>query len=281
MDNYQIARQAGGLVWHYKFLWVLGFLASVVQFVNQALGEDGTASSGAGGAGAAAAESGPLTTGELALAILVLGNIVGLFILLWLISVVANSALLYSVAELDAGRPAGLWSALKAGIRFVPRMMAASILLYLPVLLLTGAAFVIALVAEMQSPGGADALFLPFLCVVLLYLLLAWPILSFTHRAIVMERKGIFAAIRLGKDVFLKKIAPTYGLVFLVIAYGIPAGLVVFGAQAVHPLVGLVVIAIVVAFMAAFQSAAFTLAFREWVGLRAEVLPDEGQLALA
>jgi hypothetical protein len=281
MDNTQMARQAWGGVQDHMFLWVLGFLSSVIRLIDQAPDLYDLGNSGAEGAGAAVEQAAPLTGGELALEILILGNMIGLFLLLWLISAVANSALLYSVAELDANKPAGLWSALKTGIRFVPRMIAASILLYLPLLLLTGAVFVVAFVSEMQPTGNANALILPLLCVVMLYMLFMLPLLAFTHRAIVVERLGVFAAIRRGKGVFLKKIGPTFGLAILVFTYAIPFLLAVLVASAIHLVVGIVVATIVVSILAAFQSAAFTLAYREWTGMRAEVQPGEVQLAPA
>jgi hypothetical protein len=279
MNNSQIVREAWRLAWRHKYLWVLGFLASFFNYGTQAL----MASAGQepAGAGGAAIEPAPLTAVEATMVIVGLGSVVVMFVLLWLVDMAAGAGLYHAVNELDEDRPVGLWPALATGIRCLPRLVTVTILLYLPLVLLPILALAVGFMAEMSVAGGADLVLLAAAGPALLYLFVMLLALEFAQRAIVLERRSVLAAIRYAKVILMTKFGTIVGLAAWVFLYSLPLLLLMGVFTAVNDTFGSLVAIMAAPVFAAFQSASFTLLFRQWMRQTVEVPLEEIQLALA
>ena len=240
MDYGNLLSRAWRIVWHNKYLFVLGFLAALgsggqrspqssYQFSDnfsfdemaqplQAMRQFW-------------AEFGPLLLTLLAAAI-VFGLIA------WLLSLIAQAGLIDGVQQIEQGGSPGLGGSLRAGGQHLGRMIGLNLILYAPVWLFGLIMTVIGLVAfaaiiveqdatPLRAFGILAACLVPVSCIAALYGLIATFVYPFAQRSIIISRLGILDGIRQGWHVLRRNLGNIVLLALLFLVMGFFVGLVV------------------------------------------------------
>jgi hypothetical protein len=247
MDFGNLLSRAWRIVWHNKFMLLLGFLA--------ALGSGGGRGNSNFNFGRNDYHLGPGTADDIATFFgrfgpLILGLICFLFfvaIVLWLLRLTAQAALISSAARLDAGETVTFGDAFSAGVRKLGRMMGINILLYGPFTLLglLMVAFFLSMVgtavvneiaggsatdiqAVLGSLGVLGACFACLLCLLVPLLILVSAVYPFAQRGAVLQDMGVAASIGHGWSVLKANLADIILLALLFIVIGFVFGIIAF-----------------------------------------------------
>lgn len=255
MDFGATISRAFNIVLKHRVLWVLGFLASLA-------GGLGSASNSLNAQGSAFTSTGP--SGELSPEAerfferivtdpgLIIGALTGLLcvvllisLALWVISIIAQGALIGGVRQIEDEGGATFGQAWSAGARRFWPLLGLSLLLALPglallvlFLLLFGGTLIPIIAATASGDESASAAVAGSLlvllcgggalaCVGLLYAIIAAALQTFGERAIVLENKGVIEAIGRGWEVFRGNLGNIIVLALLMFVIGLVVGFVI------------------------------------------------------
>lgn len=244
MDFGELLSRAWKICWNNKFLFILGFLASLTaggggggnNFSSQFSGTNGTLPPGF-------AENMERIM-EAALPLFVILGCVGLILGLafWLVSLIAQAGLIRSANRLDQEETVSFGASFSAGLGYLGKMVLLNIVLYLPVIVLVIIGFValfstvgMSLVGSFSqgaSRTGEVLGSLGFLgaCVSIMLVCLALPlglvvtaIYPFAQRSIVLGSLGVSDGIRHGWKVLSQNIGEIVllAIFFLVLGVGV------------------------------------------------------------
>ena len=251
MDYGNLLKRSWDIVWHNKFLFILGFLA--------ALGSGG--SNGNGGAngnfnyqfGSEDVPSEMLDQvtqfwtqyGALVIGVICLGVIVS--IILWLVRLVAQAGMISAVDRIEAGEKMTFSEAFSAGVGKLGRMIGVNVIMYGPFalfgLLAGGAGLATAWTAISSAAAGAsqsdiEALFggigifwvciACVACLIVPLVLFVSVIYPFAQRGAILQDLGVIDSIRHGWQVVKANAGDVVLLVVLFIVLGIVFGLATF-----------------------------------------------------
>ena len=280
MEYGKIVSRSINIVWHNKFLIVVGILAAL-----------GSGSFGGGGGGGGSGGNGSGGTGQFSefggeIAALAVGLIIALVcvvlfvaIVLWVISTIARGGLIASVDSIESGEKSGFRHSWSAGWHRAWTLLGIGLLPAIPGMVL----FVIGLLA-LGAYGGFFALFdeefatvglaglgvtiALFGCILVPIMLVLSILRNFAERACMLENLGVIDSYRRGTSVLMANLGEAFVLILLQIAIFIALGILLF-------LPGLVLILccflwplllVVQGFVTAAVSALWTLAWRTWTG---------------
>ncbi|RMG89120.1 MAG: hypothetical protein D6706_21890 [Chloroflexi bacterium] len=301
MDYSELVSRAWRIVWNNKYLWVLGFFA--------ALGSTGSGGSNfnfntGNFSGSPFSNVNPSVILALACFVLVLS------IVLWLLRLVSEAGMIDAVYRLDEGETVTLGEAFGTGTARLGRLIGVNLMLYAPMILVgLPTLFLVLFVSSSTSWMGdrQDLLdvgavlglcFLLLCCVLIPYLLVVAFIVPFATRGVVVLNLGITDSLRHGWQVLRQNFVEIFLLAVLFLVVNMVVGFMI-GIAFVPILFGLVIglgqsiemgslgTAEILLFAGAFlcmgiisaalqsvirawQSASFTLAYKEWVD---KVLP--------
>lgn len=301
MDYTRLLGRAWQITWHWKALWILGFLVG--------LGTGGTAGTPSYTMDSSSFERytyGPRLPPEI-LALLAAAVCLGLIIAIavWVVSTIARGGLIAGVQQVEDEGNTGFGQAWRVGVRRFWTLFGISILAGLPTLILVFAGvgtlvFLILLTVsgfQTSDAAGLTGILTSVLCggalccgAILLALVLA-QIRVYAERAAVLEGFGWIEAFKRGWQVLKENLGPTIVLWLIFFAIGLALASVIFGGLAIvfaptfpvfaQPdpgawllvpmcfggLLGAIVFAVISSVVETFSSAAWTLAYRELVGL--------------
>jgi len=307
MDYGKILGRAWEIIWRWKILWLLGFLA--------ALGSGGSGANTSYRFGEQDFQNGTLPNinwpviGGALVALACLGILVGLALLI--ISIIARGGLIAGVAQVEDDGSTGFARAWAVGATRFWTLFGIGVLVFLPLLLL----IIVVLLGVFALAGGSAALmsqgeqsvgplvgtFLaclcPGICLLIIFGIVLGQIQIYAERAAILEGLGWIDAFKRGWQVLRANIGPTVvlWLIFLVLGLVIGAIALAVSLPIVLPLVALlgnsggdmpsgaiwvpicglgllavVVSAVINSVVTAFTSATWTLAYRQ---LTAAALP--------
>ena len=227
-------------------------------------------------------------------------------IVMWLVSLIGEAGLIASVNRLELGEKMSLGAGFRAGLSYLKQMVGLSLLLFAPVFLvgLILAAVGLAAFFTIDSGNGGFApglgalglCILPLICVIFIYTIVAAFVYPFAQRSIIMDGYGVTAGLRHGWQVLKSNFVEILllAILFAVITFligavlalvAVPVALIsavpmAFGfmsdvtaltiGTAIIAAIGFIVLFIVASVVMAiprtWQSAAFTLGYREWTG---------------
>lgn len=252
MDYGNILRRSWTIVWHNKFMFLLGFLA--------ALGSGG--SGGSGGNSNFNVSSSELENNDFNLPPGIVENLerywqelAGLFVaflclliiiglIFWLLSLVGQAGLINSASRIDGGEKVTFSQAFTHGVSKLGSMVGLNLILYGPFILIGIATFAVAaalvgpsLIAEFSgNPGSFNdvtgALGGFFLCfAVLACLLVPLGILvniiyPFAARGLILQGLGAMESVRHGWKVLRQNVGDILILIVIFIVLGIGFGIV-------------------------------------------------------
>jgi hypothetical protein len=317
MDFGATISRAFRIMWDYKVLWILGFLAALGgSSGNSFQAPNFTNTISSGQVSPNVVDPNLIIAGASVFACLVL--IIG--IVLFVVGIIARGGLIAGVQQIETQGNTTFGQSWSAGAAKFWPMLGLNILLFLPLILLIillavlfGGAIVGIIAASgprgnNQNPGAAIGLLSGGLillcclaCVLAVYALLAMALQTFGERAIILESRGVMDSISRGWSLFRDNLGNTIllALVMAVISFviGIIAGAIVLAIllPTLFPLigdlgrngfvsagrtilavfgvlVGIVLGAIINTLFITFNSAAWTLAFRQFTGA-APVMP--------
>ena len=246
MDYGNLLRRSWDIVWHNKFLFVLGFLA--------ALGGGG--SNGGGGNTGFNFDSGDVPAeiieqlqqfwaqfGPLVIGLACLGFIIA--IVFWLIRLTAQGGMISAVSQIETGEKVTFGQAFAAGTSKLGRMVGLNVIMYglFTLLGLLAAGFALGTVgaaigAELAGASSADveALFGSLgvfgICVACLFcllvplLILVTAVYPFAQRGVILQDLGAVDSIRHGWEILKANTSDVVLLIILFIVLGIVFGVV-------------------------------------------------------
>jgi hypothetical protein len=264
MQYGQIISRALSITWRHKYLWLLALFAGE--------GAAGVSLPGSGSSGqrwnAPASENAPdwnhvpgWVSGHAALLWTTGIVLLALFVVLLLVSAVANGALVKAAAEHDAERPFTLGQAWNAGLAsFWPvlRLKLFALLVGISSVVVILGLFAIAFVSAgsgaAAAAAGAGVLGALLLVVAIPFWVAFAVALLFGVRAIVLDGLGASAALASGFRLIRRRLGRVALLWLLILAAGIAAGLAVgVGIALVTLLIGALIVG--AAFAGGFTSA--------------------------
>ncbi len=236
MDYGNLLKRSWDIVWHNKFLFVLGFLA--------ALGSGGT-NSGSRGNSQYNIGSGDFSGdmvhefqtfwtqyGALVIGVICAGTIVA--VILWLLRLVAQAGMIESVSRIEAGEKVSFGQAFSAGTAKLGRMVGVNVVMYGPFSLLGllafgggVAAFGTAIAAELSgasstdveaifgSLGVAGICFACFACLMVPVMIVVTAVYPFAQRGAVLQDLGVIDSIRHGWQIVKNNVADIVLLIVL------------------------------------------------------------------
>ena len=246
MDYGTLFKRSWDIVWHNKFMLILGFLAALSGVGR---GRSGNSSFNGGNFGldenfdpAFMEQAGQYLPIIISLACF------GIFIalLFWVLSAIAKAGMIDTASRVDAGEKSSLKLAWEAGKSKLGRMLGLDFALFGIVIFI---GFIGAVVgfgsfatvfanaeAGSLTPDSFGALesglgFFGFIiaclaCLLVPYLLVATVVLPFAQRAIVLEDRGVVESIKRGWQVLRNNIGDVLLLIVLFIMIGIVFGIV-------------------------------------------------------
>jgi hypothetical protein len=310
MDYGKVLSRAWEITWRWKVLWILGFLASLGQGLST--GNTGYRFNGEDWGRTTYA---PHISGEVwAIVATVACLAILICIALWVISVMARGGLIAGVQQVEEESSTTFLQAWRVGRKRFWTLFGISVLVALPILILTlilGALFIAGLVAtgvtadSVERPAAVLSTLVPTLCgggtlccgLILLAIVLG-QIQIYADRAAILEGLGWIDAFKRGWQVLKENIGPTFvlWLIFLVIGLVVAAVIVVAlmavalpfaaifqnvepGAWLIAPaccggLVALIAFATLNSIIQTFTSATWTLAYRELTSRAAKPAPE-------
>jgi len=273
--------RAWNIIWEHKFLILLGVLV--------ALG-------GAGGGGNVnislprgevpefdfrlprPEELGLPTGVVVGTAIVLIGIAIVIGIVLWAVSTIARGGLIAGVNAIESGAPSDFGPAWRAGWERKWALLGIGVLPAIPsfILAFIGLGAVAALYVLKAEPGprlaniGLVAPLVSLACILVPIAVVLSVLRTFANRACMLEGRGVFASYRRGAEVLLENIGPALVLFLLQLAIGIGLGIVFFVPGMVMALCFVLwpVLLLVQGAVASYFSTLWTLAWREWTGLR-------------
>ncbi|MCA9969121.1 MAG: hypothetical protein KC425_02845 [Anaerolineales bacterium] len=245
MDFGNLFSRAWQIVWRNKFLFVLGFLAS--------LGSNGGSNSSSirGDASSFDVPPGTMDTAEQFFAqyggLLLAGACVLMMlgIVLWLLRLTAQGGLISAADRIDRGEQVSFGEAFAAGASKLGRLIGVNLLMYGPFLLLGLLAFGVfgltvgtAVLQELSGGSAAEEILTAFLgffaCFGLLACLLVplWLLVSliypFAQRGVVLGERGVVDAIRHGWQIVRANAGDVLILAVIFVILGIVVGFAAF-----------------------------------------------------
>jgi hypothetical protein len=249
MDYGNLLKRSWDIVWHNKFLFVLGFLA--------ALGSGGGSGGGSGNSNFSFDSSDVPAEmlvqiqqfwaqyGALVIGVICLGMIVG--IILWLVRLVAQAGMISAVDRIESGEKMTFSEAFSAGVGKLGRVVGVNVVMYGPFTLfgllaggfgLVTAWTAISSAAAGASPSDIEALFgglgifgICIACLACLFvplMLFVTVIYPFAQRGAVLQDLSVIDSIRHGWQVVKTNTGDVVLLVVLFIVLGIVFGLATF-----------------------------------------------------
>lgn len=301
MDYFEIIKKAASITWKHKYLWVLGFIVALAggggNFSNSFNYNSGNADFSKAGQGLSDFYAAYLV---IIIFIAAIAALVGLVI--WVASIMAQAGLVGSVDRIEQGETPSLAEAFRIGAGHFWRVLGLNILVGLIVFVMVMIVVVpFGIIIWAVTAKGLDnsAITATFVCVILaliIAILLATVAAVFLSvaaiyavRLIVLEKSGVFAALRGGFALMKKKKGPTFVTFLLVMVIsalagsvlaipglliGIPAVVMMIGGLAANniglvtmAIFGLLLSSLVVAFfngvLEVYRSGVWTLTFRE------------------
>jgi hypothetical protein len=313
MDYGKVLTRAWEITWHWKVLWILGFLASLTR-ASTSGSNTGYEFSGSEW-GSTYGPYIPPRVVALLVAITCLAFI--LAIALWVVSVIARGGLIAGVQQVEEEGSTRFGQAWRAGASRFWTLFGLSILTALPIFVLVilgiGVMILIILgtigVFDTSEALGATGILASILCggaiccgAIVLAIVLN-QIRVYGERAAVLEGMGWIEAFVRGWHVLRENLLPTliFWLIFLVLgfalgalifaailAFGVPFGFFAalggpkLGGWMVAPicfggLVVMIVLALIASIVETFISATWTLAYRELTGLAAAPVDETAE----
>lgn len=236
MDYGNILRRSWQITWQYKFMILLGFLASLGSGIGSSNTNYQT--------NAGELESLPFIGGDAAwlpaLGALALGAFCFLFILgiaFWLLQLVAEAGLIDGAARLDSKQSSSFGEAMRAGWRKLGTLVGLNLVLFggffllLMVFVVLFGASIVGAFAGSAAGGeeamtalaglgvGLVALFCCLLCGLILLGVVLGVVYTFAQRAVVLEDQGVINSIRRGWQVIRENLGEV--VVLLIIFFGI------------------------------------------------------------
>ncbi len=287
MEYGKIIKQALGIAWRKKYLWVFGFFASM----------------GGGGGGnyrnfldkddALGAFSGARDwilshLGMLALLILVA---VGLFIILLVLYLVSKGGLIKSVSQISKDQPDSFEKTMGYGLHYFWRMFGIDILFGLSLVLLLGITTMPAILMIMMGGAGVKVLGVVWIVLLILpviaFMYCLGLVANFSYQIAVIEDKTVFDAIpdayhlfkkNVGRSVLLGLIiigiALLYVIAFIIAMVILAIPFIILGVVNIWAglipgiVIGLPLILIISAIYGTFASGYWTLAYHELSALK-------------
>lgn len=245
MDFGELLSRAWKICWNNKYLFVLGFLASLTAGGGgnnsnyQFSGSNGTLPPGF-------AENMERIM-EAALPLFIVLGCVSLFLGLafWLLTLIAQAGLISSANRLDQGEKVSLGASFSAGLGYLGKMVILNLILYFPVIILVIIGFIALFSTVGMSIFGAlsegagrtgevlGSLGLLGACISIMLVCLALPlglmvtvIYPFAQRGLVLGNLGVSDSIRHGWKVLTQNIGEIVLLAIFFLVLGVGVGFV-------------------------------------------------------
>jgi hypothetical protein len=282
MEYGKIISRAANLVWQNKFLILVGILAGCGsgQFTG------GGGGGGAGGDGNVTGSTPSLTNEQVGLIVgvglAILCVIVVIGVVVWVVSTVARGGLIASVDDIESGQKSSFRQAWSAGWERVWTLLGIGILPAIPTFILglaglvgfasyggllafLGGDFEEAAIAVGASLG--TALVIVACCVAPIGIVLS-IVRNFAERACMLEGLGVVDSYRRGANVLMANLGEAIVLILIQIGIFIVLGILLFLPGLIALLCCFLwpLLLALQGFAEAFQSALWTLAWRNWTG---------------
>jgi len=241
MDYGKVLGKAWEIIWRWKIIWVLGFLASLGQGVTTPFSyqynEEDLRNIGINiDAGTLDVALEDFIAGFVGVAIAVTCLAIIIGIILWIVSIIARGGLIASVKQVEEEGTTSFGKAWRAGARKFWTLFGLGVLAQLPILILViiGIVFLwTVVIASLDFSGGMDVgafiasvatsslLCICSLCCILLPLsLILDQIRVYGERAAILEDMGWIDAFKRGWQVIRENLGPTLivWLIFLAIS---------------------------------------------------------------
>jgi len=244
MDYGNLLRRSWQVTWQYKFMILLGFLASLGSGFSNGNGSSYRAN-------ANDLQSVPFLDGNMdavlpALGALAMGAFCFLFILgiaFWLLKLVSEAGLIDAAYHLDSGQESSFRTAMSTGWHKLGSLVGLNILLFWPLALLALLIAALLGVSVVGAIGGAAysgqealgalagvgvgliALFCCLMCGLILLGLAVGVVYTFAQRALVLEDQGVVGSIRRGWHVVRDNLSEVIILLILFLLIGLAVGI--------------------------------------------------------
>ena len=258
MDYGYIFRRAFEITWRFKFLWIFGILGGGSygssfgggpnSSFDPSMFESGNRTRPRSSAGAESVEH-FFNSIDPGIIIAVFLLLVPLFIALLVIGIIFRGALIGSIADIEAGRAAGLGAGWRRGVRCFWRLLGQGLLVFavilavaIPVIIL-----VVALTAgvAIATLGIGLIILIPLL---ILGILLLIPIfigltivLEYAQREIVIRDQRIIASLRTGYWLLRRNLGPSLLVWLITVGIGLGVGIVFLVGLLIAALPGIAV----------------------------------------
>ena len=294
MDYGNLLKRAWTIMWTHKYLIALGVLAT--------LGNGGFSSSGSQyNVSEEDFQSLPdflpqpdlsrlsssIGAAELAIIAVIIGVLLVVFLVIWALSQIAHGALIAGVDMIETGRDSSLGIAWQAGWRrgwtligiglvpLIPTLFVAGAVLAGGVLFLgLGAAFGRGFDPSLAG-GGAIAIVLALLCIILPVLLVVGFLCNLAYRACMLEETGVWASYRRGWQVLRDNLGEVVLIAVLALVIGVGLFIVLLFPTVIMALCCVLwpLLLLIQGAIAAYFSTVWTLAWREWTGAQPAAAP--------
>jgi hypothetical protein len=310
MDYGKVLSRAWEITWRWKVLWILGFLASLGQGFGG--GNTGYQFNSEDWGRTTYVDYIPGEVWAILAAVACLAILIG--IALWVISVMARGGLIAGVQQVEDESSTSFLQAWRVGRKRFWTLFGISVLVALPILILTlilAALFIAGLVAtgvtadSVERPAAILGTLVPtlfcggtFCCGLILVAIVLGQIQIYADRAAILEGLGWIDAFKRGWQVLKENIGPTLVLWLIFLVIGLVVGAVIAvglmavalpfiaifrnvepGAWLIAPLccgglVAVIAFAALNSIIQTFTSATWTLAYRELTGRAAKPAPE-------
>ncbi len=271
MDFGDLFSRAWRIVWHNKFMFVLGFMAAL----GSAGGSGGSSSFRSSGGGPGFGQE--LSRIWTQYSAIIIGMGCFLFILavvFWLIRLAGQAGMISAASRIEAGEKLTFSDALGAGTAKLAPVMGLSAVMFGPLTLLgvVGGGFGVVTAVSTATANGGQSLdgmidffgVIMFVIVCLICLLaplyfLITLIYPFAQRSIVLQGRGVFASIRHGWRILRANVADVLLLALFFLVLGVVFGMV--GLVAILPVAALIFVPLV---FSAVSAGTISVGFMIW-----------------
>jgi hypothetical protein len=286
MDYASIVRRSLRTTWQHPYLWLFGFLAAGGSGFGP-LGNWGERWNGSEGCGLPA-------EWLISLLLLIIPLLIVVFVGLFILRIISKGGLIRAAQEIDAGERLRFGLVWQRGLVPFWRLLGIELIVFVVVFLvvITGIAMVAAMVglgAFAGGPAGAGLLALGLFGLLLLPLiavsLIAFIIVTYGHRACVIDEAAVFAAFGRGWETLRLHFWPSIAIWLISAGVGLAYFIILLTTGAVlaipfvllaliHPLaglvpgiaVGIIYVAVATGLHSTFQHTLWTLAYGELWG---------------